>query len=153
MANWSGVARTNFVKIKNLDDLLVATQDLPINVVPHPEAAGYVSFDPEENDSGSFDMVTWAEDGEELEWSWSDLCAQHLFEGQVLIVMTIGSEKLRYLTGFAEAYDWFGNHVFVTLNDIYAKAAAEFGVPEHQIATATYTDLPPQPLTRTTPCT
>jgi NACalpha-BTF3-like transcription factor len=78
---------------------------------------------------------------EEAEFSWVDHVMPFVAEGQVLVVQTIGSEKLRYLTGYTEAFVRRGDEVKFTglsIEDIYEKAAQEFGVDQAEIASATY---------------
>lgn len=86
-------------------------------------------------------MLNDDDECDERQWFWTDL-AEHLAEGQVLVVMTAGAENLRYITGDAIAISWDGRQAQVNINDIYSKAATEFGVPLQSIAPATYQDLP-----------
>jgi hypothetical protein len=64
--------------------------------------------------------------------------AEHLPKGQVAVLMEIGAEKLRYLTGVAIAVNHKGRVVQLTLSDIYCKAARAFRVAESEITQATY---------------
>lgn len=64
--------------------------------------------------------------------------AEHLPKGQVAVLMEIGAEKLRYLTGVAIAVNHKGRVVEVMLSDIYRKAARSFRIAESEITEATY---------------
>ena len=61
-----------------------------------------------------------------------------LVEGQVAVLMEVGSEKYRYVTGQTIAVRWDGRVVHLSLNDIYEKAAREFGVDVKSITPAEY---------------
>ena len=53
-------------------------------------------------------------------------------------MMEVGSERYRYVTGQAIAARWDGRVVHLSLNDIYEKAAREFGVDVKSITPAEY---------------
>jgi 3-deoxy-D-arabino-heptulosonate 7-phosphate (DAHP) synthase class II len=55
--------------------------------------------------------------------------APHLAEGSVAVLEQVGAEKLRYLSGWAEAVNHRGEKILVTLDDVYEKAKAA-GWPE-----------------------
>jgi len=69
---------------------------------------------------------------------WSSMLAPHLVEGEVAVLMEVGAEKVRYASGWATAIAWDGRETIIDLHDIYAKAAAEFGVERTSITEATY---------------
>lgn len=144
MANWYGAARTNYVKVKDYAALCKFLEGLPIEVHPHPNAESFVCFQPTENDCGDFQYQLIDDDGDEMGWDWQGAVCPNLVEGQVLIVMVTGSEKLRYLTGYAEAYTWDGRMVGINIDEIYSRAAQTFGVSVSTFATCTYMDLPVQ---------
>lgn len=141
MANWYGIARTNFVKVKDYDALVKFIEGLPIEVEPHPTAPNFVSFSPADNDTGDFDHWLTGDDGGDECWYWPQI-AEHFAEGQVLIVMTVGHEKSRYLTGYASAVTWDGRVANINIDDIYEKAVREFGVEREAIAQCAYQKLP-----------
>ncbi len=59
--------------------------------------------------------------------------AEHLSKEQVAILMEAGAEKLRYVIGEAAAVNSRGRVVFLSLGDIYRRAAREFRSPENEI--------------------
>lgn len=142
MANWYGIARTNYVKVKDVDALTKFLDDSSIEIHVHPMMPDYVMFSPDSmSDYGGFEYQTYDEDNNEVEFTWADDIAPHLCEGQILVVHQVGWEKLRYLTGFAIAVAWDGRMTDLSINDIYEKAREVFELPSHPIATATYQDI------------
>jgi Ribonuclease G/E len=67
-----------------------------------------------------------------------DMIAEHLLPGQVAVFEHVGHEKLRYLSGWAIAVFDDGRQIRVSLGDIYAMAASEFGVDRNSITAAAY---------------
>ena len=88
---------------------------------------GFLSID----EYGGWPSSAYAEDDEdeenELEFDFGLIIPQ-LEEHEVLIVMSAGAEKARYITGEAIAIAWDGRTTRVELSDIYDKVKAEFGV-------------------------
>ncbi len=141
MANWYGIARTNYVKVKDVDALTKFLDGFSVEIHKHPTMPGYVMFSPGEmSDYGGFSYQAYDEDDNEIEFDWANDIASHLCEGQILIVHEVGWEKLRYLTGHAIAVTWDGRETFLNIDDIYEKAREVFNLPSHPIATATYQD-------------
>jgi hypothetical protein len=54
------------------------------------------------------------------------------------VLMEIGAEKLRYLTGIAIAVNHKGRAAAVSLDDVNSKAAHTFRVQENEITQAAY---------------
>lgn len=52
-----------------------------------------------------------------------ELIADHLIEGDVAVLLEVGAEKLRYLTGTAVAVNSRGEHVGLSLDEVYQRAA------------------------------
>jgi hypothetical protein len=137
MANWYGAARSNYVEIKDIDGLKKAIGTFDINVI---EAArkGFVCFLGGEGSDGAWPSYSIDDEGNELEFSFAEHVVPYMAPNQVLITMEAGAEKLRYITGYAEAYHSDGRVVAVSLYDIYALAEKEFGVPRADISRAEY---------------
>lgn len=138
MANWYGAARSNYVLIKNLGALVDALDPWPIGIhkkhADDSENSVLVCFLSEEQDSGGWPSL----DFNDNEFDPKTCICPHMEPGQVLVMMEIGHEKLRVLTGHAVAYNHEGKFVTVNLNDIYEKAAEAFGVECGSITPATY---------------
>lgn len=139
MANWNGVARTNYVRVENIKALRAALEPWPIAM--HETKDHLVAFFAE-TDDGNFPSFTTDENDEEIEFSFADVVMPHIAAGEVLVTMTIGAERKRYLTGVASALvrDGDGNVDFLSfdLNDIYERAAKKFGVAQKSINRAEY---------------
>lgn len=141
MANWTGKSRTNYVRVKDVDALKSALEPFEVKVHMHPQATDFVMFEGETED-GDFPTVNWDDDDEELDFSFEQHVVPHLCEGQVLLTHVIGSEKLRYLNGYASAYAWDGRVERLSISDIHKIAAEKFGLDPRSIAQPTYQDLP-----------
>ncbi|SHV17465.1 Uncharacterised protein [Mycobacteroides abscessus subsp. abscessus] len=141
MANYYGAGRSNYFKVKSVEALQEALDGAPVEVLPSSDVPGEVCILATDDDGGGhWSHVIWAEkpDEEDREVDVPELIAEHLEEGQVAIFVHIGAEKLRYLCGYSLAVYSDGRKVRVDLDDVYARASAEFGVPSKQISQAVY---------------
>lgn len=131
MADWTGMARTNYFRVKDdrafdklLEEFGAEHQRRGDQYVLLDQGVGWfsslrVTTDPVTGD------VTEDEDADLLE-----AVAEHLLEGEILVYMQAGHEESRYASGLALATDgkkWLK----IELADIYAKAKEVFGkMPE-----------------------
>lgn len=121
MANWHGTARSNYFHVKD-DEAFEAW-------------ANSLSLDCFQDDEGRYAIAAqgWPtsnyddEEDEEYEVFLTMDLSTHLREGEVAVLMEVGNEKLRYLTGTAVAVNHKGEQVSVSLDSIYEKAALAFG--------------------------
>ncbi len=75
------------------------------------------------DDSGGWPTSVYHENTDECEdIDVSDLLAAHLANDEVAVLLEVGNEKLRYLSGSAVAVNNKGKFVLMELNDIYQKA-------------------------------
>jgi hypothetical protein len=137
MANWYGAARSNYVKIKDLNSLKKALEPFDIKI------SGEVGSDLVcllcgDSSDGAWPSYSEDDEGNELEFNFAEYVVPYMAPDQVLVVMEAGAEKLRYITGYAEAYHSDGRMVKVSLYDIYALAEKEFGVSRGDISYAEY---------------
>jgi len=135
MTNWYGSSRSNYFRVKDCEAFLQWAEKRGLGVFKSESHAEYFAIYSADNDSGSWPSYDMDDDTE------IDLVAelaQHLPKGQVAILMEVGAEKLRYLTGVAIAVNHKGCAAVVSLDDIYRKAARTFRVPENQITRAAY---------------
>lgn len=135
MSNWYGAARSNYVRIKDMDALKAAIDG--ISITTQIDDDGRVAFFGDDNDSGGWPMIE-DEDGNVEPIDWSAVVCPHLVEGEILVIMEVGFERLRYLTGEALAYNHEGRVHQVNLNQIYTQAAKAFNVPVGSISEAKY---------------
>lgn len=124
MANWYGTSRSNYFKVENEEAFRewAARRDLEI----FTNLVGQLAVAPSSmSEDGSWPSYDYDDD---VEIDFQAELIEHLAEGQVAIIMTIGSEKLRYLTGYSVALAWDGRRISIDIADIYDKVETEFGV-------------------------
>ena len=133
MANYYGAARTNYVKVSDMDGLKEFLKDWPIEIDEHEGKTAFFSAD---GDSGGWPMCRLDENDEDVDFDFGELMV-FIEPGEVLVFMEAGAEKLRYLVGFAYAYmrDKDGNvsTCSISIQNIFKKAAEKFGVKESEI--------------------
>ena len=116
MANWYGTARSNYFRVKDLAAFEAWAEDRSLSVMTDNEDPTLVGIYPDDPGEDIIEIALIRE------------VAAHLPEGQVVVLMCSGAEKLRYVTGEATAFDHTGKIVRVSINDIYALAEKAFGV-------------------------
>ena len=146
MANWYGAARTNYVRIKpeRKEQLIKELAEWNIHVGTSTDNDRYSLFIPFQTENGDFIYDRTYEKMEyddnnvlvEQVFDWQKNVLPYLEDGEVLVVVTVGNQKLAYLTGRAVAYRLGHEPVVVDINDIYEKAASVFGVNENDIKIA-----------------
>lgn len=137
MANYYGQARTNYFAVKDADAFLADMADLPVEVITETTDSGetlYGFLDANQDGAGldySRIIEIENEDGEVEETNvdifWTDILASHLADGHVAILMEIGSEKYRYLSGYAVAVNSKGETREVILSKDIDALAHELG--------------------------
>ena len=138
MANWYGTARTNFVRFadqKAFNKARRLTEKLGMTWHKHGDAklTAMISGD---DDSGGFNLY---DSDRDIEHEWFEF-AELLADGQILVGMVAGAEKLRYVDGYAFAINKQGEMVDIHLNEIYALAEKKFGTA---VAPAAYQEIQP----------
>jgi hypothetical protein len=106
MANYYGQARTNYFQVKDLKAWRKELGDYPVELIETKDDAGTirVGFMDANQDGGGLDWSWWDfETDDDVEIDWTDILARHLADNEVAILMEVGSEKYRYLTGWAMA--------------------------------------------------
>lgn len=134
MANWYGSARSNYFCVKDRDAFLKWVERRGLGLFMNENEADSFAIHP----GGSTDSGGWPtlDTENDAEIDLTAELAEHLSKGQVAILMEVGAEKLRYVTGEAVAVNSRGRVVFLSLGDIYRKAVREFRVPENEIIRA-----------------
>ena len=142
MADYYGKGRTNIFKVKDIDALKTALAGAEFTVEARPDrGADAVVICVSDNDAaGSWGQLVYTEDddAEPTELFVPDMIAEHLQDGQVAVFVHAGSEKLRYLSAYSIAVHANGQQVRLDLDDIYQRAAEEFGVDVNEIDWAMY---------------
>jgi len=66
--------------------------------------------------------------GEWIETDFLGELSRLLARREVAVVMEVGSEKMRYLIGYAAAVDARGRRIQIALSDIYRRCKETFGI-------------------------
>ena len=136
MSSWCGTARSNHIKVVDMADLLEALAPFDIEVLPGDEGKHYLTPG-SSSDSGGWPAFSLSGDAE-VEFDPAVHICPFMADGEILVMMEAGAERLRYITGEAQAYSKWGQCVTVSLSDVYAKAAEKFNVDIGAISRAAY---------------
>ena len=114
MANYCATCRSNYFQV---NDPVVFNADMArfTSIAVYEAGEAFMVAD---ESTGSWPQ----EDAEGNDVDFVCIIAGHLKENEVAVLVEAGHEKLRYITGFAEAVNGRNERRFVDLNDIYAKA-------------------------------
>lgn len=134
MGNWCGSARSNYVKVKDIAGLKESLQHVDI-AIKESDGMYWLCC---ETDSGRWPTAYSDDDDRELDFDPAQLICPYLDDGQVLVLLEVGADRMRCLTGRAEAYSADGRSVVVDLDRIYREAAEAFSVPQAMISKASY---------------
>lgn len=125
VADYCPFVRSNYFRVKDPEAFKSWCERLGLEVIEDGERPGLYGFIA---DGGIPDSRPDPETGEEEEIDFFAELAGHLAEGQVTEVREIGYEKMRYLIGVTHAVRWDGEVLEVSLDDIYALVAAQWGL-------------------------
>ena len=127
MANWTGTARSNYFKVKDEDAFEAWVENLGMELIADKERRfGFIGND---SDSGGFPTGRWDDEtGELTDTDIGKDIVQFLVEGEVCILMEVGAEGARYVTGYAVAIHSDGRTLRVNIDNIYAKVEDVFRV-------------------------
>jgi hypothetical protein len=140
MANYYGNARSNYFHVKDEEAFLAAMEKLPD-----------IEIHRSNNDEGAFCILGCNADGAGwTQWMWDEeieddvevdlpgVVSEHLVDGEVAIFMETGSEKLRYLVGWAEAINSEGERESISIDGIYELAGRLTEKHPNEISRAEY---------------
>lgn len=127
MANYYGVARTSYVKVKDPEAFKEAMSQYPVEVVEKDGAYGLLDRHP---DGGGWDWTPWW-GVEESDPDDADdpvaLIAPHMQDDQVMIMVEVGHEKYRYVNAYALVFNAKGVCKTVNLSDAAHELAKSLG--------------------------
>ena len=128
MSNYIATARTNYFKVKNESEFIEWCDEIGVTSftgeINGEKTYGFYSDD---DDSGCFPYwITNYETEEEREVDYVGELSPMLQEGEVAILMEAGAEKCRYVCGWAQAINWKGEEVSISLGNIYNLAREKF---------------------------
>lgn len=141
MADWNGHARTNYVRIKFMEELLERIKPFQLEIITRSDGKSmFVAT----TTSGWPSTETVEVDGQDEEVTFdagADI-APFMHEGEILVVMECGAEcnsnGPQYLSGRVDAYNHLGESIAITLGDIYEQAAKFFKVNANSISRCEY---------------
>ena len=120
MANYYGVGRTNYFRVKDEAAFLSDLEEIE-GVRIHDEIRKdgqrwFMLMD--DNDDGW--CLSWKDERKDAAEIWlPEVIARYLIDDEVAIIMESGHEKYRYVSGWAVAINNKGDFKQLTLNDIY----------------------------------
>jgi hypothetical protein len=121
MANYMGMARSNYFRVNNLEKFDEFCTKFNLKSMQSQEnGEHYVGFISESD--GGLNFEAYDDSGEILPGNITEDLAKLLYEDDVAIFMEIGNEKMRYLSGFAYAVNAKGEEKKIDLGDIYLLA-------------------------------
>jgi hypothetical protein len=117
MANYEAKMRSSYFKVKDPEEFKkwIASFDLEV----WERSDGLFAFG---GDTSIPDYIEDLESEETIDIDFAGELSTHLEEGWVAIIQEIGSEKLRYLNGYACAVNWMGTFRSVNIDDIQDQA-------------------------------
>jgi hypothetical protein len=126
VANYEAQTRSNYFKVKNAEKFKAFCQRYNLEVItdekPKKECKYGFMVD------GSIPSGRCNAKGDWIESDFLQELSVHLVKGEVAVVMEIGSERMRYLNGYACAVNWNGRRHEVSLTDIYKWVKDTFGI-------------------------
>ncbi len=131
MADWNGASRSNYVKIQDLEGLEKSLEGSGVDLRGCVERDAYCLLATGTGDGSWPSYLEAVDDGEEVEFTFESHVMPFVAEGEVLVAMTAGYEKLRYVSGYASAFIRRQGKIERTdldLCDVYSKAEQAFGV-------------------------
>jgi len=136
MSDYYATVRTNYVQIEDLDGLMAALAPFQIQIGgrrENLEGSGNNLYCFTSGECGGWPTTVYKDDGESDEYDefcFESCVMPYIKEGECLVALEVGAEKLRYLLGVAIAYVRHGDKIDSTslnLNAIYKQAQEELG--------------------------
>lgn len=126
MANYYGVGRSNYVRVRDEAAFRAALAPYPVEVITgddgrvaildnHPDGGGFAWYIVHDDACGCDNPTCTVGDDATDEIS---LLAPHLADGEVMILTETGHEKYRYVLGYALAFNNAGEQRYLNLGDI-----------------------------------
>lgn len=129
MANYYATARSNYFAVKDETAFREWAESIGLMVFEptfaHVTADGISRFAiaPDNGDECGWFCHRYNEETDEHDdVDLTKELAAHLKDGEVAVLIEVGSEKLRYLRGYATAVNSAGKTVHLSLEGIYARA-------------------------------
>ena len=128
MANYYEQARTNYFKVKDAAKFQdFVDKFCGVELVVQEQTGQYaLLFDECGIPCSIYDKET--DDFLDVDFPYE--VSQHLTDDSIAVFEAVGSEKLRYLCGYAIAVNSKGEREDINISEIYARAKEKFGVKE-----------------------
>lgn len=128
MANYYEKARTNYFNVKDAEKFQEFIKKFNcIDLVVEEKKGGYALLFDEET---GIPCCYYDDDGNDVEVDFVDEVSTHLTDDSIAVFEAVGSEKYRYLSGYAIAVNSRGERVDINIAEIYKLAKEKFGVKE-----------------------
>jgi hypothetical protein len=128
MANYYATARSNYFAVKDEQAFRDWANGLSL-IILEPDHSDKTAdsiprfgITPGDNDSGGWPTSLSDETGDYEDIDVADQLTAHLADDEVAILIEAGSEKLRYIVGWADAVNNKGEHIILALESIYEAA-------------------------------
>lgn len=125
MANWYGTSRSNYFAVKDLEAFKAALKPFELEIVTSDRHEGLVAVLAETDDGGFPSYYVDEDDGDLVDVDIVALITEHLADGHVCVLQSVGAEKLRYLTGWAVAFNNKGESIEVNIDNVITQAEAQ----------------------------
>lgn len=134
MANYYATARSNYFAVKDEKAFREWAEQIGLTILEPDHSTKVADGIPrfgitpgDCDDSGGWPTSLYNEETDDFDdIDVSDELAPHLCDGEVAILMEVGNEKLRYVSGDAVAVNNKGESKYLNLDDIY-KVAKKLG--------------------------
>ena len=141
MANFYATSRSNFVLVKDVQAAIDSLKHYDIPIHRHPTNKNAIMLAGCE-DNGTFSSSYVDDNNEDVYLDLAEWSATHLQQGQVLVLVSAGAEKLRYISAWAEAYTWKGEVITVDLIEtLFSRLQSDLGIAPSEVADPSYTCL------------
>jgi hypothetical protein len=126
VANYDSWSRSNYFKVKDIAKFKEFSNQAGFDV---HEKNGRVCITPANNDGlFNYDLDFGAEDEDFKEDDYLlQQLAKHLCDNEVAVLLEVGHEKLRYVSGYAQIVNWSGEERYVSLTGEAEKHFKELG--------------------------
>lgn len=126
MADSKCTARTNYVRVKDVDAAIKALGPFRVEVHRHRTEPDAIMVSNGENCTLRASYVN--KDKDEVELDWAQWCRDNLKENQILVINEVSAESPLYIHSDACAYSHEGDEVSVSLDEALEDAIrAKFG--------------------------
>lgn len=141
MADFYATSRSNFVLVKDVTAAMKALKSFATQIHRHPDNSNAIMLAGCRS-NGTFRSYYVDESGDEIHLDLAKWASTHLADNQVLVLVSAGAEKLRYISAWAEAYTWKGEVVTVDLIEtLFSRLQSELGIAPSEVADPSYTCL------------